>query len=110
MVTALAHAGALATVYVMVPAGNRGMEPSKTAFFQAPHIPTKIAHGTIEIEVMTAGECVRSIEAALLNMLNISPFTYGLTVVQIYDNGNIFSPDIWTLMKVSSSTFSWLVS
>jgi large subunit ribosomal protein LP0 len=27
-------------------------------------------------------------------MLNISPFTYGMTVVQIYDQGNMFTPDV----------------
>jgi len=27
-------------------------------------------------------------------MLNISPFTYGMKVVQIYDQGNLFSPDV----------------
>jgi len=27
-------------------------------------------------------------------MLNISPFTYGMTVVQIYDAGTTFSPDV----------------
>jgi len=97
-VAAPARAGALATVDVFVPAGNTGMEPGKTAFFQALRIPTKIARGTIEIvndvQVVTAGERVGSSEAALLNMLNISPFTYGMTLVQIYDNRNIFGPEI----------------
>jgi large subunit ribosomal protein LP0 len=37
---------------------------------------------------------VGSSEATLLNMLNISPFTYGMTVVQIYDQGNVFSPEV----------------
>ncbi|KAG2155310.1 uncharacterized protein EDB93DRAFT_1264916 [Suillus bovinus] len=27
-------------------------------------------------------------------MLNISPFTYGMTVVQIFDSGNVFSPEV----------------
>ncbi len=97
-VAAPARAGALATVDVIVPAGNTGMEPGKTAFFQALRIPTKIARGTIEIvnnvQVVTEGERVGSSEAALLNMLNISPFTYGMTVVQIFDNGNIFGPEV----------------
>ncbi|KAF8339583.1 ribosomal protein L10-domain-containing protein [Cantharellus anzutake] len=97
-VAAPARAGALATVNVVIPAGNTGMEPGKTAFFQALRIPTKIARGTIEIvndiQVVTAGERVGTSEATLLNMLNISPFTYGMTVIQIYDGGNIFSPDV----------------
>ena len=97
-VAAPARAGALAPRDVMVPAGNTGMEPGKTSFFQALGIPTKIARGTIEIvsdvKVVTAGTRVGPSEATLLNMLNISPFTYGMTVVQIFDQGNVFPPDV----------------
>jgi len=97
-VAAPARAGAFAPKDVTVPAGNTGMEPGKTSFFQALGIPTKIARGTIEIvtdvKVVTAGTRVGSSEATLLNMLNISPFTYGMSVVQIFDKGNIFSPDV----------------
>jgi len=97
-VAAPARAGALATVDVIVPGGNTGMEPGKTSFFQALRIPTKIARGTIEIvgdvQVVTAGTRVGSSEATLLNMLNISPFTYGMAVVQIFDSGNVFTPDV----------------
>jgi large subunit ribosomal protein LP0 len=97
-VAAPARAGAFAPMDVSVPAGNTGMEPGKTSFFQALGIPTKIARGTIEIvsdvKVVTAGTRVGPSEATLLNMLNISPFTYGMTVVQIYDRGNTFSPNV----------------
>lgn len=97
-VRAPARAGALANVDVIVPAGNTGMEPGKTSFFQALQIPTKIARGTIEIvadiKVVTSGTRVGSSEAMLLNMLNISPFTYGMTVLQIYDAGTCFHPDV----------------
>jgi large subunit ribosomal protein LP0 len=97
-VAAPARAGAFAPKDVSVPAGNTGMEPGKTSFFQALGIPTKIARGTIEIvsdiKVVTAGTRVGSSEATLLNMLNISPFTYGMTVVQIFDQGNAFAPDV----------------
>jgi len=97
-VAAPARAGALAPRDVKVPAGNTGMEPGKTSFFQALGIPTKIARGTIEIvsdvQVVTAGTRVGPSEATLLNMLNISPFTYGMTVVQIFDQGNVFSPEV----------------
>jgi ribosomal protein L10 len=98
VVAAPARAGALAPVDVYVPAGNTGMEPGKTSFFQALNIPTKIARGTIEIvsdvQVVQSGTRVGTSEATLLNMLNISPFTYGMTVVQIYDNGAIFPSTI----------------
>jgi len=97
-VAAPARAGAYAPKDVSVPAGNTGMEPGKTSFFQALGIPTKIARGTIEIvsdvKVVTAGTRVGPSEATLLNMLNISPFTYGMSVVQIYDAGTTFSPEV----------------
>ncbi|KAF8588226.1 60S acidic ribosomal protein P0 [Ramaria rubella] len=97
-VAAPARAGAFAPKDVTVPAGNTGMEPGKTSFFQALGIPTKIARGTIEIvsdvKVVTAGTRVGQSEATLLNMLNISPFTYGMTVVQIFDSGNVFAPSV----------------
>lgn len=97
-VAAPARAGAFAPKDVTVPGGNTGMEPGKTSFFQALGIPTKIARGTIEIvsdvKVVTAGTRVGPSEATLLNMLNISPFTYGMTVVQIYDRGNAFPPSV----------------
>ncbi|KAG1142046.1 hypothetical protein G6F36_015612 [Rhizopus arrhizus] len=74
------------------------MEPGKTSFFQALGIPTKIARGTIEIvsdvSLVQAGEKVGASEATLLNMLNISPFTYGMGVVQVFDKGTIFSPEV----------------
>ena len=90
-VAAPARAGALAPADVYIPAGNTGMEPGKTSFFQALGVPTKIARGTIEIttdvRVCEAGSKVGASEATLLNMLNISPFTYGMSISQIYDQG-----------------------
>ncbi|KAG8837622.1 ribosomal protein P0 (A0) (L10E) [Serendipita sp. 400] len=97
-IKAPARAGALAPLDVIVPAGNTGMEPGKTSFFQALQIPTKIARGTIEIvsdiQVVTKGTKVGPSEATLLNMLNISPFTYGMTVAMIYDSGTVFPPSV----------------
>ncbi|KAG9772230.1 hypothetical protein KCU88_g6171, partial [Aureobasidium melanogenum] len=97
-VAAPARAGAIAPGDVYVPAGNTGMEPGKTSFFQALGVPTKIARGTIEIttdlKLVEAGAKVGPSEATLLNMLNISPFTYGMKVVQVYEEGNTFSPDV----------------
>jgi len=104
-VLAPAKAGALAPIDVFVPAGNTGMEPGKTSFFQALGVPTKIARGTIEIindvHLIKEGYRVGASEAALLNMLNISPFTYGLTVVQVYDNGTVFHPTVLDIEEES---------
>lgn len=81
-----------------IPAGNTGMEPGKTSFFQALGVPTKIARGTIEItadlKLVEAGTKVGPSEATLLNLLNISPFTYGLAIEQVYDEGNCFPPSV----------------
>lgn len=97
-VKAPAKAGAIAPIDVFIPAGNTGMEPGKTSFFQALGVPTKIARGTIEIinqvHLVKVGTKVGASEATLLNMLNVSPFTYGMTVTQIYDNGTTFHPSI----------------
>lgn len=97
-VAAPARAGAVAPLDVFVPAGNTGMEPGKTSFFQALGVPTKIARGTIEIttdlKLIEAGSKVGASEATLLNMLNISPFTYGMSIAQIYDGGQTFAPEV----------------
>jgi large subunit ribosomal protein LP0 len=97
-VKAPARAGALAPLDVVVPAQNTGLGPEKTSFFQALNIPTKITKGTIEIvqdvHLIKTGDKVGMSEATLLNMLGISPFTYGLVVVQVYDSGTIFAPSV----------------
>ncbi|KAI9794180.1 MAG: ribosomal protein P0 (A0) (L10E) [Peltula sp. TS41687] len=97
-VAAPARAGAVAPLDVFIPAGNTGMEPGKTSFFQALGVPTKIARGTIEIttdlKLVEAGSKVGASEATLLNMLNISPFTYGMGIAQIYDEGQTFPPNV----------------
>lgn len=97
-VAAPARAGAIAPIDVWVPAGNTGMEPGKTSFFQALGVPTKIARGTIEIttdlKLVEGGNKVGPSEATLLNMLNISPFTYGMGIAQVYDQGNTFPPEV----------------
>lgn len=97
-VRAPARAGAIAPLPVIIPAQNTGLGPEKTSFFQALSIPTKISKGTIEIindvPILKPGDKVGASEATLLNMLNISPFSYGLQIEQVYDSGSIFSPDI----------------
>lgn len=93
-----AKAGALAPVDVTIPAQNTGMGPEKTSFFQALQIPTKITKGTIEIiqdvPIITTGDKVGASEATLLNMLKIFPFSYGLIIQKVYEQGSIFSPEI----------------
>ncbi|KAL8381768.1 hypothetical protein RB595_005840 [Gaeumannomyces hyphopodioides] len=118
-VRAPARAGAVAPDDVWVPAGNTGMEPGKTSFFQALGVPTKIARGTIEIttdlKLVEAGAKVGPSEATLLNMLNISPFTYGLTIQQVYDEGNTFPASVLDisedqLLKTFSSAITTIAA
>jgi large subunit ribosomal protein LP0 len=93
-VAAPAKAGAIATVDVTVPSQCTVLGPEKTSFFQALAIQTKITKGTIEIlndvKLIKEGDKVGASEATLLNMLGISPFTYGLQIEMVYDNGTVF--------------------
>ena len=118
-VAAPARAGAIAPLDVYIPAGNTGMEPGKTSFFQALGVPTKIARGTIEIttdlKLVEAGSKVGASEATLLNMLNISPFTYGMGISQIYDQGQTFESSVLDieesqLMKAFSSAIATITA
>jgi large subunit ribosomal protein LP0 len=97
-VAAPARVGAVSPVDVVVPASNTGMEPTKTSFFQALNIPTKITKGTVEImndvQLIKAGEKVGGSEATLLQMLNIKPFFYGLQILAVYDNGSVFDSSV----------------
>lgn len=100
-VKAPARVGAIAPLDVIVPAQNTGLGPEKTSFFQALSIATKISKGTIEIindvNLINEGDKVGSSEATLLNMLGISPFSYGLIVKKVYDSGTVFDPKVLDL-------------
>lgn len=102
-VPAPARVGAIAPVDVVVPAGPTGCDPGQTSFFQALQIGTKIQKGQIEIvsDVLLTkkGDKVGNSEAALLQKLNIKPFSYGLVIVSVYDNGSIFDPAVLDLTE-----------
>ena len=97
-IPAPARVGAIAPVEVNVPAGPTGADPGQTSFFQVLQIPTKIVKGQIEItnevKLIKKGDKVGSSEAALLQKLNIKPFSYGFGIDCIYDNGSQFSVDV----------------
>jgi len=94
-VEAPAKTGSIAPCKVVVPAMNTGLEPTQTSFFQALNIQTKIARGQIEIiqdvNLIEEGQKVGASEANLLAKLNIKPFSYGLTLSTVYDNGSLYS-------------------
>ncbi|KZV47068.1 hypothetical protein F511_33921 [Dorcoceras hygrometricum] len=102
-VGAPARVGLVAPIDVVVPPGNTGLDPSQTSFFQVLNIPTKINKGTVEIitpvELIKKGDKVGSSEAALLAKLGIRPFSYGLIITTVYDNGSVFSPEVLDLTE-----------
>jgi len=100
-VEAPARSGSLSPCKVVVPAMNTGLEPTQTSFFQALNIPTKIARGQIEIVqdiiLLEEGQKVGASEANLLAKLGIKPFSYGLALSQVYDNGSVYSHKVLDL-------------
>jgi len=93
-VPAAAKVGVVAECDVLVPPGPTGCDPGQTSWFQALNVPTKISRGQIEIiselKLVSKGERVGGSEAALLQKLDIRPFTYGLVLKSVYDNGDVF--------------------
>lgn len=93
-----AKAGNIAPCDVTVSAVNTGLGPEKTSFFQALNIQTKITRGTIEIindvPLIKKGHKVGQSEAVLLKMLKINPFTYGLQIRQVFDQGSVYGPEV----------------
>ncbi|GAB2235997.1 hypothetical protein Droror1_Dr00026445 [Drosera rotundifolia] len=102
-VGAPARVGLIAPSDVVVPPGSTGLDPSQTSFFQVLNIPTKINKGTVEIitpvELIKKGDKVGSSEAALLAKLGIRPFSYGLNIINVYDSGSVFSPEVLDLTE-----------
>jgi len=96
-VQAPARVGAISPCDVVIPAGNTGLEPTQTGFFQALNIATKIAKGMVEIvsdkKVLSTGDKVDNSTAALLQKLKISPFFYAVEVVSVWDRGVLFTAE-----------------
>jgi large subunit ribosomal protein LP0 len=93
-VPAPARIGAVAPADVFVEPGPTGCDPGQTSWFQALNIPTKINKGQIEmisrVHLIHKEAKVTESQAALLQKLHIKPFSYGLVVQSVYDNGSIF--------------------
>lgn len=97
-VPAPARVGAVAPSDVFVEPGPTGCDPGQTAWFQALNIPTKINRGQIEmisrVHLVQQGDKVGNSEAALLQKLALKPFTYGLIITNVYNEGEVFSPNV----------------
>jgi len=93
-----ARAGVVAPVNVIIEKQVTTLQPTETSFFQALNINSKITKGAIEIledvHLVTAGDKVAPGAAALMQKLGLKPFTYGPTVVKVYDNGSVFDPAV----------------
>lgn len=93
-----AKVGVVAPINVVVPAGPTGCDPGQTAFFQTLQIATKITKGQIEMVsdtfLIAKGDKVGASQAALLQKLSIEPFTYGLGLKSVYDNGSLFDAKV----------------
>ena len=93
-----ARVGSIAPSDAIVPKGPTGCDPGQTAFFQTLQIATKITKGQIEMtndtHLITKGDKVGASQAALLQKLDINPFTYGLGLKMVYDNGSMFDAKV----------------
>jgi len=93
-VAAPAKVGAICPNDVVVPAGPTGMEPTQTSFLQALNIPSKIVKGQVDIlndvRILQKGQKVGQSESSLLAKLSIKPFSYGLSILTVYDEGSIY--------------------
>jgi large subunit ribosomal protein LP0 len=97
-VPAVARAGSVSPIDVILPAGPTGLDPGQTSFMQALNIATKINKGQVEIisdvQLVKKGDKVGPSEATILQKLNIKPFTYGLIPTHVYDDGFVYHPSV----------------
>jgi len=93
-----AKVGIIAPNDVVVPKGPTGCDPGQTAFFQTLQIATKITRGQIEMvndtHLISTGDKVNASQAALLQKLDIAPFSYGMVLKMVYDNGSLFDAKV----------------
>ena len=104
-VPAPARIGVISQIDVIVPAGPTGCDPGQTSFFQALNIATKINKSQIEIinpvTLILTGQKVLPGQAALLEKLSIRPFSYGMVLTTVYDDGAIYDPRVLDLNETA---------
>jgi len=100
-IAAAAKVGTLAPIEVVIPPGPTGLDPSQISFFHTLNISTKIQKGQIEItkefRVCDKGKKIGNSEAAILQKLNIKPFSFGMEILYVYDDGSILTPEVFNL-------------
>jgi len=96
-----AKVGQVAPDDVFVDPGPTGMEPTQTSFLQALNIASKIVKGQVEItnrvHLIKQGDKVGQSEAALMDKLNIHPFSYKAEVRTVFDSGFVYPSSLLTL-------------
>jgi len=96
-----AKVGQVAPEDVFVEPGPTGMEPTQTSFLQALNIASKIVKGQVEISsrvhLVKTGDKVGQSEAALLDKLNIMPFSYRAEVKTVFDSGYVYPSSLLAL-------------
>jgi large subunit ribosomal protein LP0 len=101
-VPAPARVGTFAPADFILPPGPTGLDPSQISFFHVLQIPTKIQKQQIEItkevQVCAKGRKIGNSEAALLQKLNIKPFSYGMEIKHVFDvsEGVILAPEVFS--------------
>lgn len=97
-VPAPAKSGIKAPSDVHIPAGPTGLEPTATAFLQALNIPSKIVRGQVEltnvVHLIHKGDIVKPGAAALLQKLKITPFSFGIDVNLVFNNGFVYGAEL----------------
>jgi len=92
---AIAKPGIIAPDDVILSKQITNLEPTKTSFFAALNIATKISKGCVEIlndiKLCERGKKVGNSESTLLQMLDIKPFVYGAKIINCYDE-TVFPP------------------
>jgi len=100
-IPAVAKVSTISTIDYVIPPGPTGMDPSQISFFHTLNISTKIQKGQIEItkefKVLEKGRKIGNSEAAILAKLNIKPFSFGMEILYVYDDGAILTPEVFNL-------------
>jgi large subunit ribosomal protein LP0 len=100
-IPAPAKVGSISPIEVVIPPGPTNLDPSQISFFHTLNISTKIQKGQIEItkefKVLEKGKKIGNSEAAILSKLNIKPFSFGMEILFVYDDGAILTPEVFNL-------------
>lgn len=100
-IPAPAKVGTYSPIEVVIPPGPTGLDPAQISFFHTLNISTKIQKGQIEItkefKVLEKGKKIGNSEAAILTKLNIKPFSFGMEIAYVYNDGAILTPEIFNL-------------